>query len=305
MTAPNHAAPLSTWVSLDVQVKEYSDLPRRDWQEFWDAVSLPARRELIVRQSVLPAPTAVAEVMPLMGRDARVRWTEQDLWVDEALHLKLGGAVNVLTLGQDDVPADALALAMTELHRAGGWVPLHACVVARAGHAVAITGPSGAGKSTALLRLLQEGYDVIAEDRSFWHAPTGRIVGMDRTLRAYTRSLELFAPAWLPRLPLAQDQKGKWLLPLEELRSASDGPATLRRVLLLGAPSTLERGACVRSVWEATGRPLLRQGLQGTQAGVHQLIHQVGIQGVDRETAMTAVRAILQQDSQIEEDASD
>ncbi|MFC3605365.1 hypothetical protein [Deinococcus soli (ex Cha et al. 2016)] len=270
------------------------DVPaHHPWRFLWDVTALPTTRELSVRRGPLPPAPGEGTVLSLMNRDVRVHWTAHDLWIGGALHLQSGLTRSVLTLGTDDVTAEAAALAMTELHRAGDWLPLHASVVARGGHAVAITGPSGAGKSTALLRLLQQGYDVIAEDRSVWHAPTGLIVGMDRSLRAYTRSLELFAPDWLGRLPLPQDQHGKWQLPLAELQSAPTAPARLRRLLLLGAPPHHERSASVRAVWEATGRPLLPAGAHATQRGVQRLLLQVGVQGVNRDTVMSAVQTLL------------
>ena len=42
---------------------------------------------------------------------------------------------------------------------------LHATCVARAGHGVLLVGPSGAGKSDLALRLLDRGFDLVADDR--------------------------------------------------------------------------------------------------------------------------------------------
>lgn len=42
---------------------------------------------------------------------------------------------------------------------------LHATCVARDGHGVLLVGPSGAGKSDLALRLLDRGFDLVADDR--------------------------------------------------------------------------------------------------------------------------------------------
>ena len=42
---------------------------------------------------------------------------------------------------------------------------LHATCVARAGHGVLLVGPPGAGKSDLALRLLDRGFDLVADDR--------------------------------------------------------------------------------------------------------------------------------------------
>ena len=51
--------------------------------------------------------------------------------------------------------------------RADGYIAIHAAGISRAGRGVAIAGNSGSGKSTAALRLVDQGFDFVSNDRVF------------------------------------------------------------------------------------------------------------------------------------------
>ncbi|GBQ28944.1 HPr kinase/phosphorylase [Gluconacetobacter azotocaptans] len=63
-----------------------------------------------------------------------------------------------------------------------GGVQLHASCAARGGEGVLLTGPSGAGKSDLLLRLVDAGYDLVADDRvdflDGWASAPARLAGL-------------------------------------------------------------------------------------------------------------------------------
>ncbi|MBB2177343.1 HPr kinase/phosphorylase [Gluconacetobacter johannae] len=69
------------------------------------------------------------------------------------------------------------------MNRGGlGGMQLHASCAARDGDGVLLTGPSGAGKSDLLLRLVDAGYDLVADDRvdmvDGWASAPARLAGL-------------------------------------------------------------------------------------------------------------------------------
>lgn len=288
------------WTSLGAQVVS-ALLPGLDsgLRDFWEGGPAPwsaSTREITLEVGALPAPPPGARVQTLnvMDREVRAAAAGDDLWLDERLWMRAGPAGGRVVCAPGGAPPELWAVAFTELHRAGGWLPLHAAVVAVGGRAVAFTGVSGAGKSTAALRLHAAGERVLAEDRAFWHAPSGVVAGLDRHLRAYEDSLERFAPALLP-LARAQgpDAHGKLRLPLP---AATGGEAPhLTRLLLLSPALTaeLDLPGRVRAVWEATGVPLTASARAAVQAGVARLLPLLWPRPLGREELLPAVRALL------------
>lgn len=299
------------WFSLDARV--VSALPPSldaGVREFWEGGGpLPGQpaRSITLEVGELPGPPPEAAVrLPLMGREVVVAVAGDRLWVDDRLWARAAlpgqaAASRVVCLPGGAAP-EAWALVFTELHRAGGWLPLHAAVVAAGDRAVAVTGASGAGKSTAALRLHAAslgqpdggagGPRVLAEDRAFWHAPSGVVVGLDRQLRAYADSLERFAPQLLP-LARAQapDAHGKLRLPLPGWPGRAPH---LDRVLPLGpADARLDLPGRVRAVWEMTGVPLTAPARAAVQAGVGRLLPLLCAHPHGREEVIPAVRALL------------
>lgn len=156
----------------------------------------------------------------------------------------------------------ALQVAFHEALRASGLLPFHAAVVVRDGGAVALAGPSGAGKSTTLLRAIRAGeWAVLAEDLSWLDPETLVLYGWDPGLRIWADSIEQFA-ADLAHAPWSTDARGKRFLPWDVLDAPLARAARLDTVLLLNrgdavADRPVQQTEAVKSLWEATGVPLL------------------------------------------------
>ncbi|GAA5502788.1 hypothetical protein Dxin01_02535 [Deinococcus xinjiangensis] len=296
------------WQSLDALVVG-ADLPDQAEQmlrHLWEKPLGLAQRTFELQGGELPPVPAAATsgVWTVMERPISAQWHGDELWL-EGLYMRVSAAgASLIWAQQAAFPnPEVWMLALTEAHRAGGWLPLHAAAVAQAGRAVALTGVSGAGKSTALLRLGALGYDLLAEDRCFWHAPSGQVAGLDRYLRAFEDSLQRFAPQHLAAQP-ERDSKGKRLLPLPPAPAAQ-----LCALLLLGPPQTLTEQRLsspshssrnlsgaerVRALWDTTGLPLTHTGRQQVQRGLERLLPLLFPQTVDRETALLRVQAALE-----------
>lgn len=282
----------TTWNSLDLQINASATSVSEHWRTHWEGTALPIKRTLNVQTGPLPPvpQQAKAHTCQLMDRTVPVQVNHNELWIDQGIYLNLNGPVCTVICKDFKPPQDVLALVFTEIHRAGGWLPLHAAVVASQGWAVGISGPSGAGKSTALLQLLEQGVDLVAEDRAFWHAATGQVAGLDQHLRVYQDSLTRFAPAWLPQLSmLNQDVKGKYMLPLPKGTTGQ-----LQQVVLLGETQALAPVARVRAAWELTGVPLSTAGRHIVQAGLPGLVSLIHPVTIARESVVQQVRNVLE-----------
>lgn len=157
----------------------------------------------------------------------------------------------------------ALYLAMNEALRASGLVPLHAAVVARGEEAVALVAPSGTGKSTTLLRLLEGGWAPLAEDLAWLDPATLEVYGWDRGIRLWPETIEHVLPH-LAAAPWTTDPDGKRFLRYDALGVPRTAEARLTRLVRLerggeGASQLepLPAREAVRTLWEATGVPLL------------------------------------------------
>ncbi|GAA0497146.1 hypothetical protein [Deinococcus depolymerans] len=287
------------WASLDALVTcaphvppAWEDALRHAWglgcgpQEH---AAVARRVEVQVGTSPPVPPGAVTREVTLPDGKAHAQVLGDELWLGGRLHVRLGADLSVLTCAPQGAGQDLWALAFTEAHRAAGWVPLHAALIAGHGGVVAVTGPSGAGKTTACLRLRAAGWTVLAEDRA-WIGPDGQVAGLDRTLRALDDSLARFAPELLGGDgPVARDGRGKRLLPL------TVPPVTLplTAVLLLGHPGPLGAADRVREFWQATGVPLGAAGQRAVSAAAQRLVRTVLWRPAGREEMMTLVPALL------------
>lgn len=286
------------WRSLDARVRAASGVPgdwmdvlRRDWGLGCAAPVEAGERQLEVRvgdwSPAPPAATGRQVVLP--DGVARVQVLGDELWLEDRLHVRLGERRSVLTCAPQGAAPDLWALAFTEAHRAAGWVPLHAALIAGRGGVVAITGPSGAGKTTACLRLRAAGWTVLAEDRA-WIGPDGRAAGLDRSLRALDDSLARFAPELLLDGPgVTRDARGKRVLPL----TVPPVSLPLTAVLLLGHPGPLGPADRVREFWQATGVPLGASGQRAVSAAAQRLVRTVLWRPVGREQLLSLVPDLL------------
>ncbi|MBX8465149.1 hypothetical protein [Deinococcus sp. RIT780] len=290
------------WVSLDALVvcapgvpSNWRDALHHDWGlgrvQASDRPVDTAARTIEFRVGTLPPAPAgvVTREVALPDGAAPVQVLGDELWLGGHLHVQLGAHLSVLTCAPQGAAQDLWALAFTEAHRAAGWVPLHAALIAGRGGVVAVTGPSGAGKTTACLRLRAAGWTVLAEDRA-WIGPDGRAAGLDRTLRALDDSLARFAPELLLDGPgIRRDARGKRLLPL----TVPPVSLPLTAVLLLGHPGPLGAADRVREFWQATGVPLGTSGQQAVSGAAQRLVRTVPWRPADRQELMTLIPELL------------
>jgi hypothetical protein len=173
----------------------------------------------------------------------------------------------------------SLYLALNEALRASGLIPLHAAILVRDGAATALVAPSGTGKSTTLLRALAADYTPIAEDLAWLDPDSLEVHGWDRGIRLWPDTIERFLPH-LAGAPWTTDADGKLFLDYAALGIPRLPGATLSRVIRLERdvarrstsaprrpgrglgplalePTPLPRHEAVRTLWEATGVPLL------------------------------------------------
>lgn len=141
-----------------------------------------------------------------------------------------------------------------------------------------------AGSHCTRRRWRAAGYEVLAEDQTWWQAQSGLVTGLDRFLRAYPESLARFAPSEL--LPASSDQRGKLLLPL-----AAGGNAPLVAVGFLGL--TGGKAAALRALWECSGVPLLPASRERVSRSVEQLLAGVKLFGLSRDEVLPRAAALL------------
>lgn len=271
---------MSTWTSLDLTL-DTSALPESmeaALRDRWETHSgTPSPYPVTVQVADFPDLTAPERTVTVSNAITALRTTKGQVQIGPALlHLTPDHAT--LTLRTPELPELTALLLLSELHRARGWLPLHASTAALNGRAVSITGPSGAGKSTAALRLASLGYTILAEDQTWLHPATRRVHGLDRWLRVYPDSLERFAPQLLPQSQ-GTDVYGKHLLSLGRTREA----ATLEALLFLGQPADIPAAQATRLLWEASGLPLSPTSQQATAHAIGEVVKRVVMKGTNRE----------------------
>lgn len=280
-----------TWLSLGLDL-ETARLPtelERQLQERWQTVSLvdTPLKVMCFPGELPPQPDVPAQQITVSNTVLDI-WAQGDeLWLGNHLHLQLAAAPR-LTVHLAAPSEAAWLLALAELQRLSGWLPLHAATVARESRAVGITGVSGAGKSTAALRLAAAGLSVLAEDQTWVHAGSGRVLGLDRFLRTYPDSLDRFAPE-LRAAAQGQDAYGKLMVPL----TPPTMPATLDTLLVFGLPQHPSRAEGVRALWECTGVPLLTRTRQASAQAVNELLRRLTVQGTTREKVIEQTEEML------------
>jgi len=276
---------LDTQVSGVVEAQTFQALHRR-WG--YGTETAPVR-SIVLSSGVLPPVPPVLPMNLMLAQVPFPVWVSGDeVWLGEALYLKVSGRNVHLTLGRTAIPEEAWMLAFTEAHRVGGWLPLHAAVLTRLGQGVGITGVSGAGKSTAALRLAGAGLTVLSEDQAWLRPEDQRVVGFDQHLRAFKDSLETFAPHLLDSV-IGRDVHGKCMLPLTQ----PGGKATLRGLLVLGQPALLTTAQRVRAIWETVGVPLTQAGRTASALAVNVLLSHLEVVGTTRDTVAFSVQERL------------
>ncbi|TSA79387.1 hypothetical protein FNU79_18060 [Deinococcus detaillensis] len=263
-------------------------------REFWQTKVGSPRREIFLNLGTLPAApkNAPSRLLLLIGRQIEVRVLGDELWLGEQLWVRSGQLGAEVCCVPEGAPTEAWALIFTELHRAGGWLPLHASVIAAGQRAVALTGVSGAGKSTAALRLYTAGRQVIAEDRAFWHAASGEIRGLDTHLRVYDDSLKQFAPDLLSSAGAwDRDAHGKLRMPIQI--GAPHRTQLIQLLLLSVRREELSAPERVRALWETTGVPLTTTAREQVQRGIARLLPLLAPCSLSRKEVVSTAGELL------------
>lgn len=183
-------------------------------------------------------------------------------------------------------------VALTELQRVAGWLPLHAACVMHQNRAIALTAPSGTGKSTATLRLQAEHFDMLTEDQLFWHAETDTLAGLDRYIHAYADTLQRYAPElWLEFKDEPRNHKGKYCIPLDV--SPKSLPSLQHIALLDTETKQLSIPQKVQTLWTATGRPLTPRAKHNTQEAINRLLPLLLDATVHRDQVVETVNTLF------------
>lgn len=280
-----------TWTSLglDLQTELLPEALQGLLRERWQTAPLTAAPLAVTCAPGDLPPRPDTPLQPVTVSNALLdTWAQGDeLWLGAHLYLRLSPVPHITA--DLNAPSEAAwLLALAELQRLSGWLPLHAAAVARGGRAVGITGVSGAGKSTAALRLAAAGLSVLAEDQTWVHAGSGQVLGLDRFLRTYPDSLDRFAPE-LRAAVQGHDAYGKLMVPL----ITPTAPATLDTLLVFGLPCRPSGADSVRALWECTGVPLLARTRQASAQAVNALLRRLTVQGTTRENVVEEVTDAL------------
>ncbi len=133
---------MSTWTSLDLTL-DTSALPENSeaaLRDRWQTVpSTFPSYPVTVQVADFPDLTSPERTVTVSNATTTLRTTKDQVQIGPALlHLTPDHAT--LTLRTPEFPELTALLLFSELHRARGWLPLHASTAARNGHAVSITG---------------------------------------------------------------------------------------------------------------------------------------------------------------------
>ncbi|MGM9321266.1 hypothetical protein ACS0QO_10115, partial [Deinococcus aquaticus] len=133
---PRPGAERAGWASLDALVTCAPDVPPA-WEEAlrhdWGLGCGPQENTAVARRvevqvgTLPPVPSGVVtREVTLPDGTAQAQVLGDELWLGGRLHVQLGARLSVLTCALHGAGQDLWALAFTEVHRAAGWVPLHA-----------------------------------------------------------------------------------------------------------------------------------------------------------------------------------
>lgn len=234
--------------------------------------------------TTLPASPLHLELGPLVG-ELPLRTEGEVYWLgDETAGVRLelrdnGAAINVW--GASPLLLPAVQVALIETLRASGFVLFHAAAAVRAGDVTLFLGPSGTGKTTTLLRVLEAGWQAVAEDLAWLDPRDLRVYGWDRGLHVLPDTAQHLL-AYRPDLKLGEaGTDGKFSVPYEALGNPR-GHGQLRRIVALErmpeqstAWTLLTPLKTGLALWRATGVPLSSRAQEALAVLVPRLVHEV------------------------------
>ena len=158
----------------------------------------------------------------------------------------------------------ALHVALCEILRAGGFIPLRAAVAVRDGRATALVGAGGTGKSTTLVTAVDAGWLPLGENLAWLDPSTRQIYGWrgDRGVRITDDGMRRL-PDRARRARWRRGRDGRLFLTYGELAPTRPARASLTRVAVLHRDAgrdtryePLEADEATRALWHSAGDPL-------------------------------------------------
>ena len=191
--------------------------------------------------------------------------------------------------GEREAQFTLLHIALSEVLRIKGLLPLHAAVVVKNGLATAFLGASGSGKTTALLSAVEKGYQALAEDFVWLEPETFKVHRWDRGIRLLPDTLKRFKrtvagcshQAVLGKCFIRYSDLG-WTPP----EGVLSGLYILCPEDTFGVPQTLTRVEATRLFWEATGVPLSKYAREHTGRVLPSILKQLNLQALSRNASL-------------------
>ncbi|MBF6595762.1 MAG: hypothetical protein IVW51_15155 [Thermaceae bacterium] len=268
---------MSSFTLLACRFEADLEPPWQDWltRHFaFDLPELPLRHTVRVSQYRRPAESeALLHATSIRLQHHRVGLFEADpvFWLgglEGGVRLEVSPSASEIGLwGQGPSLAETLHLAVCEVLRVAGLLPLHAAAASQEDKAWILLGASGSGKTTTLLQALTTGWNPVAEDFCVFDANSHLVCGLDGGLRLWPDTLEVLRQHF-PGIR-AEFREGKWFVPYSAM-GLSTHPARAFRLTVLNPKAALGSPLSARDValalWQAAGVPLSRIGR--AQAGL-------------------------------------
>ncbi|GEM44748.1 hypothetical protein [Deinococcus cellulosilyticus] len=261
-----------TWDSLPDALVEFLEL---DWQRTY---VLPITEQYRVLQTSISVPEDMT----------RVNYPDAEVYsarTPQGVFLKCKNTLLQISLQEKELRFAGegtglrliLMLAISELLRLQGFMPLHSSAVYLDGGAVVMLGPSGTGKTTTLLQAARSQVPALSEDWSW--------IGQDLTLYPWDSGLHLLPDTverfedvlpetrtWIPR-----GTRHKWRFEVGDLQWFQPQSCPLKQFWMLkrhteSALVAVPRLEFVRTLWEASGMPLTREASLLAQQGINRLL---------------------------------
>ena len=195
------------------------------------------------------------------------------------VRLNLEGAITLEVWGEDPNLFATLHMALTEVLRVKGFLPLHAAVVVKDGRATAFLGASGSGKTTTLLTAVDQGWQALCEDFVWLEPATLQLYRWDRGLRLLPDTYERFGHL-VGDVPAVQ-AAGKRFVRYRDLgwtapESSLSELFWLRRNNVKNTErQTMTNLEATRLLWEATGVPISRLARENASRSIPNILTQI------------------------------
>ncbi len=181
----------------------------------------------------------------------------------------------------------ALQVALAEILRLSGYLPLHASVIAKDGKATAFSAPSGTGKTTTLLTAFKAGFKVIAEDFIWINPDSMQVFTWDKGVRLLPDTFERFKQLLPKDFKGTKDSMNKVFVPYEVLGVNPQSEVFLEKLVWLSrdlsqatAWGTVTKRDAAMKLWEAAGIPFTEQAKSQLSNMLPKVIKQASLESL-------------------------